>query len=89
MRYGKSVDSGLAEVDISARQQGKKVLLRIRIMGRAPPEQVRQLITPFFAVTAGAPPPTAPVWGWRLLSRLRHARWRFSVEQRPQWRFMR
>ena len=54
VRYGKSVDGGVAEVDISARQQGKKVLLRIRDHGPGvPPEQVRQLTTPFFRGDSG------------------------------------
>jgi len=48
-RYGKSVDSGVAMVDISARLQNKKVLLRIRDHGLGvPPEQIKELTTPFF-----------------------------------------
>ncbi len=48
-RYGKSVDTGVAQVDISARYQDKKVLLRVRDHGLGvPPEQLQQLTTPFF-----------------------------------------
>lgn len=48
-RYGKSVDSGIAEVDISARYRDDKVLLRVRDHGLGvPPEQLKQLTTPFF-----------------------------------------
>lgn len=48
-RYGKSVDSGLAQVDISARYHEKWVLLRIRDHGcGVDPKQLKQLTTPFF-----------------------------------------
>ena len=48
-RYGKSVDTGLAMVDISARAQDHSVLLRIRDHGTGvAPEQLKQLTTPFF-----------------------------------------
>lgn len=48
-RYGKSVDSGIAMVDISARYQDHSVLLRIRDHGTGvAPEQLKQLTTPFF-----------------------------------------
>lgn len=48
-RYGKSVDTGVAMVDISARSQDQQVLLRLRDHGTGvPPEQLKQLTTPFF-----------------------------------------
>jgi two-component system osmolarity sensor histidine kinase EnvZ len=48
-RYGKSVDTGLAVVDISARNHEKWVLLRIRDHGcGVDPNQIKQLTTPFF-----------------------------------------
>ena len=49
VRYGKSVDTGVAMVDISARNHDKRVYLRIRDHGcGVDPAQIRQLITPFF-----------------------------------------
>jgi two-component system osmolarity sensor histidine kinase EnvZ len=48
-RYGKSMDTGLAQVDISARYHEKWVLLRIRDHGcGVDPSQLKQLTTPFF-----------------------------------------
>ena len=48
-RYGKSVDTGVAMVDISARYQDRHVLLRIRDHGTGvAPAQLKQLTTPFF-----------------------------------------
>lgn len=48
-RYGKSVDTGIAMVDISARNQERAVLLRVRDHGSGvAPGQLRQLTTPFF-----------------------------------------
>jgi len=48
-RYGKSVDKGIAEVDISARYRDDKVVLRVRDHGTGvPPDQLKQLTTPFF-----------------------------------------
>jgi len=48
-RYGKGVDTGISEVDISARYLDDKVLLRVRDHGPGvPPEQLKQLATPFF-----------------------------------------
>lgn len=48
-RYGKSVDTGLAMVDISACYHEKWVLLRIRDHGcGVDPDQIKQLTTPFF-----------------------------------------
>ena len=48
-RYGKSVDTGVAAIDISARNHDKTVLLRIRDHGTGvDPAQLKQLITPFF-----------------------------------------
>jgi len=48
-RYGRSVDSGLAEVDISARYRDDKVVLRVRDHGTGvPADQLKQLTTPFF-----------------------------------------
>ncbi|GAB4211348.1 MAG: ATP-binding protein [Rhodoferax sp.] len=49
LRYGKSADSGVAEIDISARPQGDGVLLRLRDHGLGVPEDhLGQLTTPFF-----------------------------------------
>ncbi|GAB4399245.1 MAG: ATP-binding protein [Rhodoferax sp.] len=49
LRYGRSAATGVAEVDISARVQDKKVLLRLRDHGPGVPEdQLAQLTTPFF-----------------------------------------
>jgi two-component system osmolarity sensor histidine kinase EnvZ len=48
-RYGKTMDTGIAAVDISARSQDKLVLLRVRDHGMGvDPEQLKQLTTPFF-----------------------------------------
>ncbi len=48
-RYGKSIDTGVATVDVSARYQNNVVLLRVRDHGPGvPPEQLNQLTTPFF-----------------------------------------
>jgi len=48
-RYGKSPDSGVAEVDISARERDDQILLRVRDHGLGvPAEQLKQLTTPFF-----------------------------------------
>jgi two-component system osmolarity sensor histidine kinase EnvZ len=48
-RYGKSVDTGLAVVDVSARNHEKWVLLRIRDHGcGVDPKHLKQLTTPFF-----------------------------------------
>ena len=48
-RYGKSVDTGTALIDVSARHQNKQVLLRIRDHGLGvPPDQLSQLTNPFF-----------------------------------------
>lgn len=48
-RYGKSKGTEVARVDISARYRGDKVLLRLRDHGNGvPPEQIKQLTTPFF-----------------------------------------
>jgi two-component system osmolarity sensor histidine kinase EnvZ len=48
-RYGKSVDSGIAEIDITARAREKWVLLRVRDHGiGVPPEQLPDLTKPFF-----------------------------------------
>lgn len=48
-RYGKSVDTGIAMVDISARARDNKVQLRVRDHGvGVPPDQIKQLTTPFF-----------------------------------------
>jgi len=49
VRYGKSIDTGMAEIDISARYQDKQVLLRVRDHGiGVAAEQLKQLTTPFF-----------------------------------------
>lgn len=48
-RYGKSIDTGMAAVDISARNQDRTVMLRIRDHGTGvDPAQLKQLTTPFF-----------------------------------------
>jgi len=48
-RYGKSVDTGIAMVDISARARDNKVQLRVRDHGLGvPTDQLKQLTTPFF-----------------------------------------
>jgi two-component system osmolarity sensor histidine kinase EnvZ len=48
-RYGKSVDTGIAVVEISARYREDKVHLRIRDHGMGvPADQLKQLTTPFF-----------------------------------------
>ncbi|MDD5480879.1 ATP-binding protein [Rhodoferax sp.] len=48
-RYGKSTDTGVAVVEVSARSQGKQVLLRVRDHGQGvAPDQLKQLTTPFF-----------------------------------------
>jgi len=53
-RYGKTIDSAQLQIDISARQQGKKVLLRIRDHGPGVPQaQLKQLTTPFFRGETG------------------------------------
>jgi len=53
-RYGRNVEDEQLQIDISARQQGKKVLLRIRDHGPGvPPEQLKQLTTPFFRGETG------------------------------------
>jgi two-component system osmolarity sensor histidine kinase EnvZ len=48
-RYGKSIDSGIAEIDITARAREKWVLLRVRDHGLGvPPEQLPDLTKPFY-----------------------------------------
>jgi two-component system osmolarity sensor histidine kinase EnvZ len=48
-RYGRSVDTGVALIDISARSQGEQVLLRVRDHGLGVgPAQLKELTTPFF-----------------------------------------
>lgn len=48
-RYGKSEGTEVARIDISARYRDDKVLLRLRDHGcGVPPEQLKQLTTPFF-----------------------------------------
>lgn len=48
-RYGKSVDTGVARVEVSARKMESTVLLRVRDHGLGVPEdQLKQLTTPFF-----------------------------------------
>ena len=48
-RYGKSVDTGVAELDIAARARGKWVLIRVRDHGiGVPPEQLPNLTKPFY-----------------------------------------
>ena len=49
LRYGKSVDSGIAMVDITARLSGQSVLIRLRDRGiGVAPEQLARLTTPFY-----------------------------------------
>jgi len=53
-RYGKTPAGDALQLDISARQLGKKVLLRIRDHGPGvPPAQLGQLTTPFFRGESG------------------------------------
>lgn len=53
-RYGKTLATDLVEVDISARQHHKQVLLRIRDHGPGvAPEQLTHLTTPFFRGESG------------------------------------
>ena len=48
-RYGKSVDTGVARVEVSARRMDSTVLLRVRDHGLGvPDDQLKQLTTPFF-----------------------------------------
>lgn len=48
-RYGKSVDTGVALVEVSARRMDGTVLLRVRDHGLGVPnDQIKQLTTPFF-----------------------------------------
>nr|WP_319563776.1 ATP-binding protein [uncultured Rhodoferax sp.] len=48
-RYGKSMDTGMADIEISARGLDKQVLLRLRDHGQGvAPDQLKQLTTPFF-----------------------------------------
>ncbi len=48
-RYGKSVDSGIAQVDIAAKARDNAVLLRVRDHGLGvSPEQLASLTTPFY-----------------------------------------
>lgn len=48
-RYGQTEGTEVARVDISARYSNDKVLLRLRDHGNGvPPEQLKQLTTPFF-----------------------------------------
>jgi len=48
-RYGKSVDTGLADLHIAARASGKWVLIRVRDHGiGVPTEQLPQLTKPFY-----------------------------------------
>ena len=48
-RYGKSVDSGIAQVDIAAVARDQTVLLRVRDHGQgASPQQLASLTTPFY-----------------------------------------
>jgi len=48
-RYGKNIDTGMAQIEISARSQNEWVLLRIRDHGSGvAPDQLKQLTTPFF-----------------------------------------
>jgi two-component system osmolarity sensor histidine kinase EnvZ len=54
LRYGKTADGDVLQLDISARQMGKKVILRIRDHGPGvPPEQLAQLTMPFFRGETG------------------------------------
>jgi two-component system osmolarity sensor histidine kinase EnvZ len=53
-RYGRTAASQVLQLDVSARQLGKKVILRIRDHGPGvPPEQLKQLTTPFFRGETG------------------------------------
>ena len=48
-RYGKSADTGMARVEVSASRLDNKVLLRVRDHGLGvPKDQLKQLTTPFF-----------------------------------------
>ncbi|BCO28476.1 sensor histidine kinase RcsC [Rhodoferax lithotrophicus] len=48
-RYGKSMDTGMADIEISARGLDKQVLLRLRDHGQGvAADQLKQLTTPFF-----------------------------------------
>lgn len=48
-RYGKSIDTGVALVELSAKRTDNTVLLRVRDHGLGVPEdQLKQLTTPFF-----------------------------------------
>ncbi len=48
-RYGKSADTGIAMVEISARGEDKAVLIRVRDYGVGVPQnQLKQLTTPFY-----------------------------------------
>jgi two-component system osmolarity sensor histidine kinase EnvZ len=48
-RYGKSADTGVALVEVSASQVGNSVVLRVRDHGLGvPKDQLKQLTTPFF-----------------------------------------
>ena len=48
-RYGKSIDSGMATIEISAKALGKWVFLSVRDHGSGvAPEQLKQLATPFY-----------------------------------------
>ncbi|MEY4139664.1 MAG: hypothetical protein RLZZ371_1846 [Pseudomonadota bacterium] len=48
-RYGRSADTGIARVEVSARKMENTVLLRVRDHGLGVPEdQLKQLTTPFF-----------------------------------------
>lgn len=48
-RYGKSADTGIARVEVSARKMENSVLLRVRDHGLGvPKDQLKQLTTPFF-----------------------------------------
>jgi len=48
-RYGKTVDTGIADVEVSARLHEGRVILRVRDHGLGvPPDQIKQLTTPFF-----------------------------------------
>ncbi len=54
IRYGKTADGDVLQLDISARQLTKNVILRIRDHGPGvPPEQLKQLTTPFFRGESG------------------------------------
>lgn len=48
-RYGKSIDTGIALVEVSTRKMDSTVLLRVRDHGLGvPDDQLKQLTTPFF-----------------------------------------